>query len=568
MSARPLPRPLYGVAILSLILAALACGPLTALPTPTADYAVALPAPTATPPFATPSVASITLPPPQPTPTPLPTPTPPYPWLGGEVRVYPGPLHYAGDRLTIEVVVHNIDRLPAGQHAMLTVDDTPLPVEPIVAHSPLRNDALVFRWAWDTTDQVGRHRLKVTLPLNLRGEALTLDFAVQILPADRRPQQERNARWMQQVIPGCCVLNTISETAAHRDVDLIAQQVQQAMADVEARLGFRMGGKPVPITLIDNVWGNGGYAAQEIVLTYIDRSYVMPDLATTLRHELTHWAMRSQGGNAPALLSEGLAVVVAGGHYRPAPIAERAAALLDLGWYIPLTDLADNFWQHQHEIAYIEAAGLTDYLITTYGMEAFLRMYRTEQPDRAGAAWLDAALQDTYGLSLEEVEARYLTWLRTHAAGIQREDLRLTVYLYDTIRRYQDLYAPYQEALPSAEEARAAGQVAEFLREPTEVENIALECLLIAAQRALGAEHYAQAEAILDAFNATLDDGDFTRELVNDYVAIARAVHDAGYEAQQVQIVDQQAIVVAIRNWPQLETLTLTFEGAHWQVRP
>jgi len=568
VSARSLPPLLYGVVILLVISAALACGTLTALPTPITDDASVMSVPTATPPFAAPSVAPITLPPPQPTPTPLPTPTPPYPWLDGEVRVYPGPLHYAGDRLTIEVVVHNIDRLPTDQHAVLMVDNTPLPVEPIVAHSPLRDDVLVFRWAWDTSDQVGRHRLKVTLPLNLRGEALSLDFAVQILPADLRPRWERNARWMQQVISGCCVLNTISGTAAHRDVDLIAQQVQQAMAEVEARLGFRMGGKPVPITLIDNVWGNGGYAAEEIVLTYVDRSYVMPDLATTLRHELTHWAMRWQGSNTPALLSEGLAVVVAGGHYRPAPIAERAAALLDLGWYIPLADLADSFWQHQHEIAYIEAAGLTDYLITTYGMEAFLRMYRAEQPDRAGAAWLDAALQDTYGLTLEEVETRYRTWLGTHAAGTQREDLRLTVYLYDTIRRYQDLYAPYQEALPSAEEARAAGQVAEFLREPAEVENIALECLLIAAQRALEAQQYAQAEAILNAFNATLDDGNFTRELVNDYVAVARAVRDAGYEAQQIQIVDQQAIVVAIRNWPRLETLTLTFDGTNWQVGP
>lgn len=560
---------LLPVAVL-LVLAVLACGPLVAVPTltPTGSPTVGLPVALATPTAPLPTIEPITLPPPQPTPTPLPTPTPPYPWLDGEVRVYPGPLHYAGDRLTIEVVVQNIDRLPSDQHAVLSVDEQPLPVVPTVAHSPLRDDVLVFRWAWDTTDQAGRHRLRVTLPLNLRGEALALDFAVQILPADQRPRQERNARWMQERVPGCCVLNTISGTAAHRDVDLIARQVQEAVADVEARLGFRIADKPVPITLIDNVWGNGGYAADEIVVSYVDRSYVVPDLATTLRHELTHWAMRSRGGNAPAILSEGLAVVVAGGHYRPALLAERAAALLDLGWYIPLADLADNFWQHQHEIAYLEAAGVVDYLIQTYGMRAFLEMYTTEQSDLAGAAWLDAALQDAYGLTLDEVEARYRTWLGTHPAGIQREDVRLTVYLYDTIRRYQDLYAPYQESLPSAEEARAAGQVAEFMREPTEAENIALETMLIAAQRALAGGQYAQAEALVGAVNATLDDGNFTRELVSDYLGIVRAVGDAGYEAQQIQIADQQAIVVAIRDWPQLETLTLTFDGKVWQIAP
>ncbi len=568
MSDRCLSRLLHVAA--PLILAALACGPLAVAPTstPVGSSAAGLPALTATPTVLLPSVEPITLPPPQPTPTPIPTPTPPYPWLDGEVRVYPGPLHYAGDRLTVEVVVQNIDRLPSDQHAVLAVDGQPLPVEPMVVHSPLRDDVLVFRWAWDTTDQAGRHRLRVTLPLNLRGEALALDFAVQILPADQRPRQERNARWTQERIPGCCVLNTISETAAHRDVDLIARQAQQAMADVESRLGFRIAGKPVPITLIDNVWGNGGYAANEVVLTYVDRSYVVPDLATTLRHELTHWAMRSRGGNAPAILSEGLAVVVAGGHYRPAPIGERAAALLDLGWYIPLADLADNFWQHQHEIAYLEAAGLVYYLIQTYDMRTFLRMYSTEQPALTGAAWLDAALQDTYNLTLDEVEARYRTWLAAHPAGGQREDVRLTVYLYDTIRRYQDLYAPYQEALPSAEEARAAGQVAEFLREPSEAENIALETMLIAAQRALAGGQYAQAEALVNAVNATLDDGNFTRELVSDYLAIVHAVSDAGYEAQQVQIVDQQAQVVAIRDWPRLETLTLTFDGKAWHITP
>lgn len=538
-------------------------------PTPTLDAGVLAGTPSATPTSAataTPTAASITLPPPQPTTAPTFTPTPAYAWLAGEVRVFPGPLHYAGDLLTVEVTVENIWLLPDERRAALLLDNVLLSAEPEVAYSPLREDALVFRWAWDTTDQVGTHRLVVRLPAGPQSPEQEIDFAVQVLPADQRPRQERRARWMQRSVPGCCTLNVITNTAAHRDLDLIARQAAEALAEVEARLGFPIAEKPVPITLIDNIWGNGGYAGGEIVISYVDRSYVTPDLPSTLRHELVHWAMRSQPGSPPAILSEGLAVTIAGGHYRPEPIPQRAAALLALERYVPLRELADTFWAQQHEVAYLEAAGLVSYLIETYGLPAFLDLYNAQVDGPTEAQQLDAALNAIYGLRLDGVEREYRAWLQALDPGDQVDDLRLTIALFDTVRRYQAYYAAYQESLPPVAEALEGGHVAEFVREPVSVENIGLEALLVSAQRALSAGQYAQAGALIDAVSGTLDDGDFTRDLVADYLEIVRAARGVGFEVQEIEIEDQQAVVTVTHTLPDLRTRTFVFDGESWQI--
>jgi hypothetical protein len=539
-------------------------------PTPTLDAGLLAGIPSATPTSAataTPAAAPITLPPPQSTIATTFTPTPAYAWLAGEVRVFPGPLHYAGDLLTIEVTVENIWLLPDERRATLLLGDVILSAEPEVAYSPLREDALVFRWVWDTTEQVGTHRLVVRLPAGPQSPEQEIDFAVQVLPADQRPRQERRARWTQRNVPGCCTLNVITNTAAHRDLDLIASQAAEALAEVEARLGFPIAEKPVPITLIDNIWGNGGYAGSEIVISYVDRSYVMPDLPTTLRHELVHWAMRSQPGSPPAILSEGLAVTIAGGHYHPEPVPQRAAALLALERYIPLWELADTFWAQQHEVAYLEAAGLVTYLIETYGLPAFLDLY-TAEIDRPGgdAIWLDAALNAIYGMRLDEVEREYRVWLGAQDPGDQVDDLRLTIALFDTVRRYQAYYAAYQESLPPVAEALEGGHVAEFVREPVSAENIALESLLVSAQRALSAGQAAQAAALISAVSGTLDDGDFTRDLVADYLDIVRAARGAGFEVQEIEIEDQQAVVTVTHTLPDLRTRMFVFDGERWQI--
>jgi hypothetical protein len=482
--------------------------------------------------------------------------------------VYPGPLHYAGDVLSIEVIIENMDRLPDATAATLSIDDRPpLPIVPFVAYSPLRENALDFRWAWDTTDQAGLHSLTITVPIDKQGTTQKLDTHIEILPAEEHPKQEQGAVWVERILP-CCRVDYITHTAAARDINKLSDRITNSVATLERKIEFPMSGKPIPIVLIDNMWGNGAFTSSDVVISYVDRDYVSINIDNIIRHEGAHYAMRPLEHQTPLILMEGVAVYAADGHYKPEPIPERASALLVLDRYVPLTELTEDFYSHQHEAAYIEAAGLVSYLTETYGWAKFLNLYSTEDLESTGADWLDQALDLTYGKRLSEVEVDYKAWLQQHPPGEQVEDLRLTIDLLDTVRQYEALYAPYEESLPSVEEAKREGATAEFIREPSAPENVALEALLAQAGRDLEDGSYASCEAIIKAVSATLTNQDFTQPPVSDYLAIAREVASQGYEAQRIDILGNQATVRAIRTWPRLETLTLFFDGTTWRLKP
>jgi hypothetical protein len=560
-----------GVVLAMLLITTLACAgpaivPVTLTPTPGFPDAAIQPA-TATlssTPTITPTVESITLPPPLPTAAPLPTATPAVPWLPGEVHVYPGPLHYEGDILSVEVVVNNIGDLPSDRPATLSVDgEEPLSVLPIAVRNPLRDNLLRFRWAWDTAGQQGRHELSITVPVNDKGDVEVLLTYVEILSAERRPEPELHAVWQQMDI-FCCQLAYLSGTAAERDIQQIAAQAQESVAAVEQQLGFSIPDKPIPIVLSDNVWGDATCTVPGLVIGYVDRDYVGTDLDLAIRHEAAHRAARTVSTKVPAMLSEGFAVYVAGGYYEPGSIPERAAAMLELGSYIPLAELATGFRSHRPEIAYPEAGALVAYLVETYSWQQFLVLYSVER-DVSGAEWLDQTFRLLYNRSLEDVEASFVRWLERQAPGEQTiEDVRLTIALRETTRRYQDLYAPYQECPPPLAEAVALNITADYMREPTTAENIAIETMLVAAHQALHEGRYADADVLLGAVNIVLDDGDFTREPVGDYVAIARLLLASDHEPQRITITGDRATVQTIRVWPQLTTLEVAKIMGEW----
>ena len=563
-----LPARLRAPVLVALLSATLACGslitPLTPTPTlsPGSLFQLVTPTP---PPTATATVAPPPLPTPLPTATPLPTPTPETPWLQGEVRAYPGPLHYEGDILSLEVPIHNIDDLPNGRTPLVAIDDgEPFEAVAFPVYSPLRVSVLAFPDVWDTTGQQGLHKLTLFIPLTDEGESEELITYIEVLPADQRPLQEQEARWEQRALP-CCDLYYLSGTAAGRDIGQIAGVVAENVAAVNAHPGLR-NPQRIPIMLIDTIWGNGAYAGDALVISYVDRPYHGLDLGTVIRHEATHWATRSPSTGAPTLLVEGIAVYVAGGHYRPEPIPERAAALLALDAYVPLTDLANDFRRYQHEAAYLEAGGLTAYLVERYGWSRYLAFYRTPGLRSSGAEWLDQAMRRHFQTGLEEIERDFIAWLEEQPSEDQVDSVRLTIALHETIRRYQALYAPYQERLPGLDQALEENRTAEFIREPTAPENIALETLLISAHQAHQEGRYTTCEALLEAINATLDDGDFTRPPISDYMAIVTLLAGQGYEVQRIEIAGQRATVAAIREWPQVENLSLSWSDGGWRL--
>ncbi len=529
--------------------------------------------------------ASTTPLPPTPTPTAVPTNTPiptatPSPTSAlkpldpDQIHIYPGPLHYAGDRLSVEAI---FDAGHSG--AELFLDGERLSWQPTDSTSPYGSDDdgtpiqhVLFQRVWNTSQQAGIHTL--TLRVNDDGHPQEVSIDVEILPAEQRPLQEADAQWAQ-LETDCCTLYYITNTAAARDIEQIAEQVDASVEAIEGRLG-QLTDRP-HITFLDQVWGNGGYAGYTgPMVTYVDRDYTFATsakLEAAIRHETTH--RLTLPGPPNSILVEGIAVYLAGGHYQIEPIPERAAALLELDLYIPLSDLSRDFYAHQHEVAYLEAVGLVTYLVDTYNWGRFLQLYQLGPQARFGGEldpdWLNEALQKTYGVGLDEVEQGYIAWLESIPPGDQVDDLRFTIAYCDTYRRYQDLYTggPMYGFLgphPSTAGAMSRGIVAEYMREPTALENLVLEALLVAAHQAYLDGNYAPAEQLLDVINDTLDDGDFTRQPVAHYLAITQLLLEQGYEVQRIDLADTQATALAIRTWPGLETLTLEYDGTQWQI--
>jgi hypothetical protein len=524
--------------------------------------------PRAAAPSATPTVEPITLP------TPLPprsTPTPVYPWLTGEIRVFPGPAHFLGDLLTFEVAIGSSTELEADDLPVLAINGVPVDVAPFIAYSPLREDVVVYRWAWDTSGiDPNVYTVTVDLPPSVLGPAQRLEARFVVNDTTNRPAAEFSAAWAS-VQSDCCLINYITGTAAARDREALRGAAESAVAVVEDRLGLSLG-DPVTITFIDNIWGNGAFASEELVVSYVDRSYTGFDLETVLRHEFTHRLMQTVGsGQTPILLSEGVATYLAGGHYQVEPIPQRAAALLALDAYVPLADLLADFRAYQHEAAYIEAASLVCYLVETYGMDSFLALYSHQSPDAAGPVdWMESALSAVYGLSTTDLEHEYASWLAGLDPAGQADDLRLSIALHDTVRRYQDLYAPYQEALPPSEEAVVAGQVAEYMREPTDLFNLTLEVALVEADRALAGGDYTRVEVLLAAINGALDDASLAVSPLCDYADIVRVLLEERYEVQSVSLGGDRAEVRAIgqADPPFIRTFIVERSGSAWQIVP
>lgn len=494
------------------------------------------------------------------------SPTPSVPWLTGEVHAYPAPLHYVGDVLSFEAAVYGFTDISNLSGITLRVDGRELSADPGFANSAIRGDAIVFARVWDTADtEPGEHAVSIALPEGSRGGGRTAEVVVRLEPADEKPLQEQEAVWWERS-SNCCRIYYLSGTTAEREITRLGDALDQAFATVEERLAIEVEEGPATVALIDNVWGNGAYLDDMMVFSVVDRRYVGTDMTTMLAHETVHWITHScTARRTPAILCEGLAVYAAGGHYKPEPLHRRGAALVALDAYVPLETLADTFRSQQHEVAYAEAGALVQYLIDRYGLERFYDLTGAEDiVAGSDAEWLDEALQRTYDIDLAETERAFRSWLDGVEPGEQTEDLAQTIALHDSIRRYQQLYAAYQEALPPIAAATTDGTVSEFIREPHAPANVALEVMYVTAQEALLTGDYGQVETLVSAVNATLDDGDFTRAPVADYLAITNRLAADSYEVQLIDLDDNTATVTAVSVWPEIETLILIYDEEGW----
>lgn len=493
--------------------------------------------------------------------------------------VYPGPERYSGDILSLDVTPRNVGSIVPSAILVrlyhLTNGRREAVAEGLVGFPAFDGQPRArLTWVWDTQGLVGEQTLVAWLDPDDRiqegDEDPTnnlLTFTLYLSPALELPPPEQGAAWMTETT-ACCILHYLSGSAAARDMATITVAMEESFAEVAGRLGVSPTA-PLEIYFLSRVIGQGGYAYSQVAISYLDRHYAGLDLRLVLRHEIVHVldALLFQV-YPPALLREGLATYLAGGHYKEEPIPQRASALLRTGRYIPLKMLAEDFYAQQHEAGYLEGAALIAYLVDTYGWNRFLRFYTSFENDAPLPA-LEQALEKNFGRGLEETEAAFRSWLEDHPPTLEQvRDLEDTIRLFETMRRYQERYDPgahwWSGWMPDPTEGERRGIVADFIRRPRAPENLALETMLIVAQESLVAGRFEQVEALLDSIDRVLESGDFSGRPEADYLALVEAARKAGYETQRVSLDGERAVVWAVARWPYLEELTFQRTASGW----
>jgi hypothetical protein len=432
----------------------------------------------------------------------------------GEMQViaHPDGLLYVGDRVSFEVVEPTPQAQRGGsiQVSLQTENKTQeLGSAEFAPFGIGKRDQATLWWVWDTSGlKPGGYRLIFTrLP-----DGLTWNETYLLHPESQVPPPEPEAHWVSTT-SACCVFHYISGTAAARDIQKLSREADQESAVVAGQLNYQLT-QPIDVTLMSRVVGQGGFTSNSVYLSYLDGNYAGNDMSILFHHEFVHYYDAFIGGTyRPSIFAEGLAVYLTGGHFKLEPLKPRAAALLDLGWYIPLRTVANDFYNQQHEISYLEGATLVKYLVDTYGWQAFENFYREIPEPEHGQSVSDvieAALQSHFGISFSNLETAYLSDIRKQPfTRAQQTDLRLSVEYFDTVRRYQaalDPSAYFLTAwLPDGSVMRQRDIVADFLRHPDGWENRLSESLLYRAETNLDTGDYAATRRELEWTNLFLD---------------------------------------------------------------
>ncbi|HVP21819.1 MAG TPA: hypothetical protein VMS73_08155 [Anaerolineaceae bacterium] len=341
----------------------------------------------------------------------------------------------------------------------------------------------LLMWAWDTH---GLAPGEFTLSYAIQPAGITWQQKLQLNPVPPGP----SFKWAA-VETACCIVHYITGTRPERDLALLLPEINTQFQLVETQLSHVMP-KKVDINLLPRILGQGGFTTDEVYLSDPELNYVDTDLPVVLHHELVHVVDLDIGGKfRPLLLVEGLAVYLTGGHYRTEPLLQRAATLVDSGTYIPLPNLADNFYAWQHEISYLEAGSLVSYMVNAWGWKAYDNFYRDIEPilSASDSTVIDHALQAHFGLSFRQLDDRFYTFLKSIPINPDLDsDVIATADLFDTIRAYQQKLDPtafFQEVwLPDANQMRERGITADFLRRDETSENIEIEAMLVQAGEA------------------------------------------------------------------------------------
>ncbi|MBE2221807.1 MAG: hypothetical protein IAF02_09715 [Anaerolineae bacterium] len=496
-----------------------------------------------------------------------------------DLFLYPLPDIYTDDRVTIQVLPQVPDDVPVESVTLhIYVDGAEVAVGQLNLGSLASMPQATFEWVWQAGSIADTHEIQVTLDqgdlIQIGDENPDNNTAVITLPvlaAASRPVTERNATWVTAE-NDCCLIHVVSGTGAYRDLPALTKMVETAVQEAGRQLNLEPEEK-LDIFFVDRVIGQGGYAGSGIVMSYLDRQYSGGGLYETLVHEAIHVLDRQIAPQRISLLAEGTAVWAAGGHYKPENLDQRAAALVILGQYVPLADLADDFYPVQHEIGYLEAGGLVKYLIDTYGWSVYQDFYSHViiEGSKLPSDALNQGFQTYYGKSLSAMESEWLDYLAEEEVGETAvQDLATTIRFYNVMRQYQTHYDPTAHFLaawlPNPADVIEKGNPADLTGHPQDEINITLETMLFAADIAMRNGDYNRADILLDSVTRVLEgDGAFIDPLAINYLNIVRKAEAEGYEAQQIDLNGSRAELTATKkNSSNLDTFRLRLQGQDW----
>lgn len=479
----------------------------------------------------------------------------------GNVHAFPGPVHYAGDILTFEIETSN-----SFEEALIVSMslDGGKPVDVPSIFVPYGQ--VLLSMAFDTTNLTGRHTLTFTTPDGQLNET----YSFEVLSADQRPANEISATWLAKETD-CCIFHYLSDTAAARDIDFISEHFQQGANEFEKIMQAEIGRK-VEVYIIDRILRNGAFGGSgKVLLSYTDRYYGPTvngaGMQILARHELSHAADISLEATMDGIEFdyEGLALYVAGGHFKTEPLAQRAAALFDLGHSVPVNEIIP-----QHELSYLHAAAILTYIKDTYGEAKVWEFLKADTTKDEQLISMEEAIQLTFGISLEEFDQGFQAWLEKNDPGEQLDDLRLTVELQDLRREYQDVFAsePRFLQMEGVEAVARPENLSIVMREAHAPSNIAVELIIAHGQQAIVEGDYARAQELIRILGEILSTGKFEDPLAKDYLDIVLAAGKEGYEVLDLDIQGDQATARLTAETPTLLNLNLQKIDGTWRIQP
>lgn len=423
------------------------------------------------------------------------------------VEFYPVTPYHIGDVLSARVTYTGLAEI-SGAEITLALADQPDQVLGTTTLSSYNRQA-TFYWFLDTREtEPGFLDFRFSLP----ARDMSWTQGVHLLP----DPGDRHAAWSVSHSP-CCTLHYLTGTDAEADLVEITETLEERSAialSQFARAGvFEQSPltDPLSIVLIPVVVGHGGFATDEAVLTYTHDSWTGIDFGILAHHEMVHVIDRAVNtvGPRPAIFVEGLAVYLSGGHYRQGDPLQRAAALLTLEMYQPLSQIVNDFYAAQHEIGYMQAAALVAYLDSLLGWETFIDFYFNLPEGPSDEDIISSALEQHFGINLAELEQDFIAHLQTlEPDPVVEFDVRLTVEAYDMLRRYQTLMIPsahFRTAWwPPVRSMREGGIVGDYGYREKAPLNVIVEGMFIEVNAAFEAEDYQGVAFALDKINTIL----------------------------------------------------------------